>query len=179
MEVDSSSNKIEDLPVKESFLRARIREEFARARDLHRSLAFDTNRFLESEILTEKDVVGICSRIKRRKHATEEDLIKLSNAFFQSEANISAFIKVTGAINVIVKEFIGNNDRQLLAAKTLCNMSLGNDVCCSRIATFAGVYLMIYLRNLHNNSFNVSCLINLSPMFFIALNRKNLNSRFS
>lgn len=149
MEVDEIA-EIEEKPselVKES--RFKRREEHTKSRGLHRHIAFDQNRFLESEILKEEDIKGICGRIKRRKHCTEEDLEKLCNAFFQSEANISAFIKVTGAINVVIKEFIGV-ERQLQAAKVICNMSLGDEICCNKIALFAGAYLMIFLKNLSN-----------------------------
>jgi hypothetical protein len=109
----------------------------------------------ESDILTEDDIKGLCNRIKRRKHADEEDLVKLGNAFFQSEKNISAFINTTGALKVLIKELIGR-DRKLLAAMCLCNLSLGNDSACSKIASFAGCYLMIYLRNLKDFALVVS-----------------------
>lgn len=72
-------------------------------REFNRSKAFDLNRFVESEIVTEKDIAGLCSRIKRRKHATDDDLRKLCNAFLQSEANIAVFVKTTGAINIVIK----------------------------------------------------------------------------
>lgn len=126
--------------------RVRRRELLKEKREFNRSKAFDLNRFVESEIVTEKDIAGLCSRIKRRKHATDEDLRKLCNAFIQSEANISAFIKTTGAINVIIKEFTGSDrSQQLLAAQCLCNLSLGDETCCAKIATFAGSYLMIFI----------------------------------
>jgi hypothetical protein len=155
MEIDQESKEIENLSEKVLELRVKLREDHSKSQHLHRSIAFDQNRFIESEILTENDVVGLCGRIKRRKHATEEDLIKLGTAFYQNEANISAFMKITGAINVIIKEFIGHSDRQFLVAQVLCNLSL-SDACCSKIATFSGAYLMVYLRNLTQTSFIVS-----------------------
>ncbi|CAG9798847.1 unnamed protein product [Chironomus riparius] len=157
MEIDRENKEIENLSGKVNELRVKLREEHSKSQHLHRSIAFDHNRFIESEIFTESDVTGICSRIKRRKHATEEDLIKLATSFYQNEANISAFMKITGAINVIVKEFIGHSDRQLLTAQALCNLSL-SDACCSKIATFAGAYLMIYLRNLTQTSLIRVCI---------------------
>ena len=136
---------------KNRILKQKEHQEFNRAR------AFDKDRFVESGIVTEQDITGLCSRIKRRKHATDEDLRKLSNAFLQSEANISAFMKITGAINIVVKEFTGNDRAQrLLAAQCLCNLSLGDEVCCSKIATFAGSYLMIFLIHSNDNSLSVS-----------------------
>ncbi|KAG5675183.1 hypothetical protein PVAND_005108 [Polypedilum vanderplanki] len=148
MDVVENNNKdIEKLTDKVNELRVKVRNDLDRFRQIKRSAAFNKNRFLENEILTEEDIKGLCSRIKRRKHADEEDLIKLGNAFFQSENNISAFIKTTGAIKVLIKEFIGK-DRRLLAAQCLCNLSLGCEAACSKIAIFGGCYLNIYLRNL-------------------------------
>lgn len=127
--------------------RSKRRDDLNKSRELHRITAFNKNRFLESEILSGSDIKGLCGRIKRRKHCTEEDLEKLTNAFFQSEENITEFLKVTGAINILVKELLGT-ERQLLAAQCLCNLSLGDEISCNKIATFAGCYLMILLKNL-------------------------------
>lgn len=160
MEVDEIAEIEEKSSELVTELRFKRRDELSKSRGLHRQSAFDKNRFLESEILTEEDIKGLCGRIKRRKHCTEEDLEKLGNAFFQSEANISSFIKVTGAINVIIKEFIGI-ERQLQAAKVICNMSLGDEICCSKIALFAGAYLMIFLKNVSNVSLIVSIIMHL------------------
>jgi hypothetical protein len=149
--IDKPSEKVIEV-------RCRLRDNLRKNQEIHRSSAFDKNRFLDSEILNEKDIAGLCARIKRRKHATDDDLEKLGVAFFQSESNITTFIKITGAINVLVKEFIGQ--RQILAAQVLCNLSLGDDICCARIATFSGVYLMIYIRNINQ------VLMSVSLMFF-------------
>lgn len=138
-------------------LRNNRREKLKQQQEFKRLSAFEKNRFAESEIVTEADINGLCSRIKRRKRATAEDLQKLANAFLQSESNISAFIKVTGAINIVIKEFTGTDrSQQLLAAQVLCNLSLGDEISCSKIATFAGSYLMIFMLNSSDASFSVS-----------------------
>lgn len=138
-------------------LRSNRREKQRQQQEFNRLSAFQKNRFADSEIVNESDINGLCSRIKRRKRATAEDLRRLANAFLQSESNISAFIKVTGAINVLVKEFTGTDrDQQLLAGQCLCNLSLGNEISCSKIATFAGSYLMIFMLNSNDASFSVS-----------------------
>lgn len=152
----SEINKLKITDEKVEEVRCKLREDLVKARDHHRSSAFDKNRFLESEILTEEDVKKLCGRIKRLKHANEEDLTKLTTAFYQREENISVFLKTTGAINVIIKEFIGNDhEKRILAGQVLLNLSLA-DGDCSKIATFAGAYLMIYLRNLTCVVLNVS-----------------------
>lgn len=151
MEVTEISPKLTDE------LRQNRRQHIKEHQEIKRLRAFDSNRFVDSEILTEKDVFGLCSRIKRRKHATAEDLQKLCIAFIQSEANVSAFMKVTGAIAVIIKEFTGSDRcQQLLAAQCLCNLSLGDVSCCSKIATFAGSYLMIFIMKSSDIAFTVS-----------------------
>lgn len=150
-------NLVEDSSKLNDELRENRRVILREHQENNRLRAFDSNRFVDSDILTEKDVVGLCSRIKRRKRATAEDLQKLCNAFIQSEANISAFIKVTGAINVIIKEFTGSDrTQQLFAAQCLCNLSLGDEACCSKVATFAGSYLMIFIMKPDDNPFAVS-----------------------
>lgn len=58
--------------------------------------------------ITEKDVTGLAARIKRKKGATEEDLNRLSHAFLLNVENIVTFSKITGALNVIVKELTGD-----------------------------------------------------------------------
>lgn len=141
-------------------LRKSRREKLKQQQEYKRLSAFEKNRFTESEIVTETDINGLCSRIKRRKRASAEDLQRLANAFLQSESNISAFIKVTGAINIIIKEFTGSDkNQQLLAAQCLCNLSLGDEISCSKIATFAGSYLMIFMLNSNDASFSVSFIL--------------------
>lgn len=105
----------------------------------------------ELENLSEKDVSGLCSRIKRRKHATIEDMFRLSHAFLQSNDNIIIFAKTPGAINVIVKELTGHDSElQIKACETLCNLSLGDAFVCEKIAIFAGSYLVTYFYSTEN-----------------------------
>lgn len=139
-------------------LRDDRRNKLKEHQEFSRLKAFDCNRFIDSDdVLTEKDIAGLCSRIKRRKHASEEDLIRLSNAFIQSELNISAFIKTTGAVNIVVKELTGSdNSRKLLAAQCLCNLSLGDEICCFKLATFAGSYIMILTMESTDAALSVS-----------------------
>jgi hypothetical protein len=153
MEVDEQSIEKSSEVIDE--VRSKLRDELKRSQALHRISAFDTNRFLESEILNENDIKHLSARIKRRKRADEEDLIKLGNAFFQSDENITAFMKITGAINVLIKEFIAH-DKVNLAAKCLCNLALGNDVNCVKIAKSTGIYLVMRFKNFSDHSLVVS-----------------------
>lgn len=140
-----------------------------------RLAAFEKHRFDDDELISEHDIHGLCSRIKRRKAADDEDLRKLGSAFIQSEENIIAFIRVTGAINVIVKEFTGNDrNQQILAAQCICNLSLGNDICCFKLATFAGSYLSIAMLNINDTQLSVDkhVFVNSSQEYII------LNSKF-
>lgn len=122
-----------------------------------RAAAFEKLRFDDDELISEHDIHGLCTRIKRRKGADAEDLRRLSVAFIQREENIVAFVRVTGAINVIVKEFTGTDrSQQILAAQCLCNMSLGGEACCAKLATFAGSYLMIVMLNIGDAHLAVS-----------------------
>lgn len=98
-------------------LREKIREYTKSHREQLRANSLDSLRFgigeikariQELENLTEKDVTGLAGRIKRRKHATNEDMYRLSHAFLQDEKNIETFNKIPGAIQVLVKELTGN-----------------------------------------------------------------------
>lgn len=114
--------------------------------EFNRLKAFD--RSVKSEIIAESEVAGLCSKIKRSKHADAADLVKLGQAFLQSENNIAAFTKNTGSIDVIVKELTGTVRRQqILAAQCLCNMSLGSELSCAKIAASAGIYMITYLES--------------------------------
>lgn len=113
--------------------------------------------FKDLDNLTEKDVRALTARIKRRKGATEEDMNRLNCALLQSMDNITAFIKTPGAINIIVRELIGKNVvNQILACEFLCNLSLGDEICCEKIAIYSGLYLVLYLGNCMNSKLQVS-----------------------
>ncbi|XP_020812344.1 uncharacterized protein LOC110187296 [Drosophila serrata] len=93
-----------------------------------------------------KDVIGLASRIKRRKHATSEDLYRLALAFLQGNENINAFAAIPGAIQVVVKELSGPHiQRQIDAVECLCNLSLGEAHVSEKIASLAGSYMVTYL----------------------------------
>lgn len=55
------------------------------------------------------DVLEIAVKIKKQRHASTTDLLKLCHAFLQSSVNISCFINATGAVPVIVKELTGKH----------------------------------------------------------------------
>jgi hypothetical protein len=144
-------------------LRYKTFEELKLIREQKRTERFDSQRVKLGEIqdvnLNEKAIAGICSRIKRRKQADVKDLVALSNGFLQSNSNITVFIKTVGAINVLVKEFIGNDsNRQILSGECLCNLSLGDEICCEKVVQFAGSYLTIYILNLTNFKLLRTCL---------------------
>lgn len=137
-------------------IRQKIRENVASTRELHRLTAIDSNRFIAEQI-TEKDISGLAGRIKRRKQATAEDLVKLGHAFLQNQSNISVFMKITGASNVIIKEFTGNNgNQQLLAAQCLCNLSMGDEISCAKLSSSIGTYLIMYVHSSTNIILTVS-----------------------
>lgn len=137
-------------------IRDGIREAIVKARNEKRNKDMDSMRFgLDDQHvsttfshITDKDVAGIAMRIKRRKKADIDDLEKLSCAFLANESNISCFCKIAGALNIIVKELTGlDAATQILASEALCNLSLGNEVCCEKISTNCGSYLAMFLTS--------------------------------
>lgn len=147
----SSENQI----IPTEALREKIRKYSKNIRDIKRNNENDSLRFglgeiqskiIELENLTEKDVQGLANRIKRRKHATAEDMYRLSHAFLQGIENIRAFSMIPGAIQTLVKELTGTDaEQQFHASETLCNLSLGEPPVCEKIASMAGSYLVTYL----------------------------------
>lgn len=113
----STTEQTEQIMVPTLKLREKIREYTKSHREHLRANSLDSLRFgigeikariQELENLTEKDVSGLAGRIKRRKHATNEDMYRLSHAFLQDVKNIETFNKIPGAIQVLVKELTGN-----------------------------------------------------------------------
>lgn len=99
-----------------SVLRSKIRGYAREQRQECRIQAKDSLRLglgqIKKEVATledlgTKDVLGLASRIKRRKHATSEDLYRLALAFLQGNENINAFAAIPGAIQVLIKELTG------------------------------------------------------------------------
>lgn len=102
-------------------LRDKIREYSKSDRKQFRANITDSLRFGVGEIkarieelenLTEKDVTGLARRIKRRKHATCEDMYRLSHAFLQDLQNIETFSKIPGALQVLIKELTGKHKKK-------------------------------------------------------------------
>lgn len=154
-----STTENSQLPMRleDTALRHKIREYARQQRKDLRTNTMDALRFSlgqikdeirELENLGAKDVRGMASRIKRRKHADAQDMYRLSHAFLQDNANISVFAGVQGATQVIVKELTGPHvERQIEAAECLCNLSLGEPFVCEKITNLAGSYLVTYLTS--------------------------------
>uniref|UniRef100_A0A1A9WKP0 IBB domain-containing protein n=1 Tax=Glossina brevipalpis TaxID=37001 RepID=A0A1A9WKP0_9MUSC len=147
----------ENVPVPTEILREKIRVYANSQREQQRDCSRDSLRFGLGEIkeriqqldnLSENDVLGIARRIKRRKHAAPEDMYRLSHAFLQDLDNIKAFNKMSGALQILIKELTGKNSEcQINAAECLCNFSLGDSQVCEKIASLAGSYLVTYLHS--------------------------------
>lgn len=95
-------------------MKEQIRKDAQEFRENRREHEFDGFRVALGELkdpaletLTEKDVVALAGRIKRRKGATLEDFFRLNQAFLQGNEFINSFVNVTGAIQVLVKELTG------------------------------------------------------------------------
>uniref|UniRef100_A0A182NU66 IBB domain-containing protein n=1 Tax=Anopheles dirus TaxID=7168 RepID=A0A182NU66_9DIPT len=149
-------------------IRTQKRHELKWGQKTHRKRELDRNRAGLGELhhsigviehITEQEIKGLAGRIKRRKRCDPLDLVRLSYGFQQSRENIAHFIRTTGVINVIVKELTGHDyNLQLLAAECLCNLSLGDDVCCEKIASFAGTYLIALAENPNCRPLQQTCL---------------------
>uniref|UniRef100_A0AAG5D9Z9 IBB domain-containing protein n=1 Tax=Anopheles atroparvus TaxID=41427 RepID=A0AAG5D9Z9_ANOAO len=149
-------------------IRNQKRNELKLDQKSHRKKELDRNRAGLGELhhsigviehISEHEIKGLAGRIKRRKRCEPLDLVRLSYGFQQSRENISHFVRITGAINVIVKELTGHDyNLQLLAAECLCNLSLGDDICCEKIASFAGTYLIALSENPNFRPLQQTCL---------------------
>lgn len=107
----------EEKPTVVTTIRENVKENIRIARLKHRQDEIDNFRItlgqLEDETVnlqtfSTNDVLEIAAQIKKHRHASSSELLKLSHAFLQSSENISCFINATGAVPVIVKELTGN-----------------------------------------------------------------------
>lgn len=136
-------------------LREKMRTKMKISRQEHRHDNVDTIRIAIGENYTENlrtytpdDVLKLVKAVKHQKRAKPHQLGQLSHAFLQSAENIQCFLNATGALNVIVKEFTGKHeDTQSLAAECVCNLSLGSEISCEKLALQTGSYLITYLKS--------------------------------
>lgn len=99
-------------------IRENVRENIRIARLRHRQDELDNLRITlgdledhstNTQTFTTNDVLEIANKIKKQRHASATDLLKLSHAFIQSFENINCFVNSTGAVPVIVKEMTGKS----------------------------------------------------------------------
>lgn len=131
-------------------IRDKLKEDLSGRRKLQRESQKDKRRcglgLVSKEVevqISGDEVLKLCNRIKRRKQADQLDLYRLSNAFLNSLDNIKAFMMNEGAINVLINALTGSHgEKQVLAAESICNLSLGDHICCAKIAKLTGSYLI-------------------------------------
>lgn len=97
-------------------IRENVKDNIRIARLKHRQDALDNLRItldednaINLETFTTNNVLAIVMKIKKQRHASATDLLKLSNAFLQSHENINLFVNTPGAVPVIVKEMTGKS----------------------------------------------------------------------
>lgn len=99
-----------------SSLRSDLRQQIKDDREKRRHRSVDSIRLGIGEVTEQlgnlrnystKDVTELAGRIKQQKHASTDDLNCLAHAFIQSVENITCFLNITGALNVLVKELTG------------------------------------------------------------------------
>lgn len=100
-----------------SSVRERIRGNIREARNKHRHDKIDSLRIAPNELeslsielttFNKDDILAMARTIKKNRHITPVELQKLGHAFLQDADNIECFLSINGALNVMVKEFIGN-----------------------------------------------------------------------
>ncbi|CAD6999676.1 uncharacterized protein LOC101456993 [Ceratitis capitata] len=161
MEVDSDSEQATTsrsaVNARTERMRARNRVVSQQYRVQHRAKTCDSVRVglgeeIENVKVVGTDVESLITRIKRRKHASTDELCKLAQAFQHNEANIAIFGRADGVFPVIVKELTSiDTGNQIAAMECLCNLSLGEAPVCEKIIKFAGSYLVTYLDNPNEN----------------------------
>lgn len=97
-------------------IRENVRENIRIARLKHRQDGLDNLRVIHGEhedhainlqTFTTNDVLATANKIKKQRHASPTELMKLTHAFLQSTENIACFINASGAVPVIIKEMTG------------------------------------------------------------------------
>lgn len=99
-------------------IRENVKENIRIARLKHRQDELDNLRITHGDLeddsinlqsFSVNDVLEIANKIKKHRHASVTDLLKLCHAFLQSIDNINCFVNATDAVPVIVKEMTGIN----------------------------------------------------------------------
>ncbi|XP_055295482.1 uncharacterized protein LOC129565094 [Sitodiplosis mosellana] len=163
----------EENPTAVTTIRETVKENIRIARLRHRQDELDNLRIthgdpeddsINLQTFTKNDVLDIANKIKKQRHASTTDLLKLCHAFLQSIDNINCFVNTTGAVPVIVKEMTGKKtETQMLAIECLCNLSLGSEDTSEKVAQKAGTYLHTFLQSSNESIVRTSlwCLTNL------------------
>lgn len=108
----------EEKPTVVTSIRENVKENIRIARLKHRQDEVDNFRItlgqLEDDTInlqtfSTTDVLEIANKIKKQRHASIPELLKLCHAFLQSSENITCFVNSTGALPVIVKELTGKS----------------------------------------------------------------------
>ncbi|XP_067012982.2 uncharacterized protein [Anabrus simplex] len=141
-----------------------IREDGKQERKDRRGDLLDKNRSALGEVVENlrtithpKEVSELAERLKHKGNVTLRELHMLKNAFIHSEENISAFLRVNGALHALIRELSGSDTRfQLAAANCCCNLALGNPKFCFQLTKSAAPYLISSLDGL-NNAFLDTC----------------------
>lgn len=106
----------EEKPTAVTSIRENVKENIRIARLKHRQDEVDNLRItlgqfedhtVNLQTFSTTDVLDIANKLKKQRHASIPELLKLSHAFLQSPENITCFVNVTGAVPVIVKELTG------------------------------------------------------------------------
>lgn len=100
--------------VKENIRIARLKNRQDELDNLRITLGDVEDQSVNLQTFNPNDVLEIIIKIKRQRHASATELLKLSHAFLQSAENINCFVNTAGALPVIVKELTGMFESKLL-----------------------------------------------------------------
>ncbi|XP_050436355.1 uncharacterized protein LOC126843087 [Adelges cooleyi] len=121
-----------------------------------RGITFDENDD-KNDTFTIQDVHNIALEIKKKKTITRNHLKLLKHAFLNGQEFILEFFRVQGAFDSLLHYTSSNDDAlQLAAFECFCNMSLGDNKTCIKLAKLITPYLMVHINSLNFNISSIS-----------------------
>lgn len=148
------------LKIREGFRECKKQE-----RQMKRLMAFNRYRKtlgeendISDRVITTEEIVTIASNIKQKGKISDKDLALLKYGLTQSNDNIVAFLKVSGALHSLVREMTDISSGLISSAiDCCCNLSLGEPKACMQVAKAASPYLISHLHGLNYSLMN-TCL---------------------
>ncbi|KAK6626307.1 hypothetical protein RUM43_006618 [Polyplax serrata] len=141
-----SSQKIDELQE----LRCRLREAKTTYRNKQRECQLRKIRYISDvqivENINRDELVKLAHKLKHKGQVNCGVLQAIMNSLLESKDNIKTLLDVDGALQGLLRALSGQNENfQLLAARCICNLALGNEKSSFQVLKASDSYLLAHL----------------------------------